>query len=1812
MKKSLRFRGRFDSAGASLQTSDVTLVSRGVLRPGAERDAPSEIREFPADDLVRVCFDNDLVLWLRADDVALDYGRKGTERDGAEVWEVVGPTARGVDRGLLKVGIRVLEFFGVDLKGNAAAKLGEKGEIRQLGERVGLYRVPLAGPLALAPVTPGPRRSEDRPWLVFIHGTASSMAGSFGGLWTSEAGKQVLPALQDRYESHAYAWEHRSLTRSPIDNALELAEQLPDAAEIHLVTHSRGGLIGELLCLGSRRDATLFDETLDNGAPLIERLFAPERTLGTELGLPTLGNSQMQSLTAVRKAQLASFRRLIEVLDRKRLRISRFVRVACPARGTTLASGRLDRWLSVLNALLQRTAFDAAIGGVSSDLLDFVLAVVKERTDPRSLPGLESMMPASPVVRLLNLPQLELAADLSVIAGDIEGDSIWSKFKLVVTDWFYGGEHDLVVNTPSMLGGARRAEGRARFVRDRGPAVTHFNYFTNARTVQLLAAGLTRRDDSLGGFQPIAQAEHVVKDAHRPIARDARVGPRPVVLMLPGTMGSGLRVGDAEIWLHYRRLLMGRLGRLEYGQGAEPYKLIDGFYGPLAEHLQHSHRVELFPYDWRHSVREAARHLADRVAALLPECERSGQPLRFLAHSMGGLVVRAFIATAPALWARVQALPGSRFVMLGTPNRGSHEALRWLTGFNPTQAKLILLDLTRGRDEIIDVVRRYPGLLELLPAADTEGYADPAKWKTLRQKLAETWPLPEPAQLADAKATWKLIERSPVDAQRMVYVAGCQDETVTGYELVEGRYGGKVLAFLATREGDGTVTWTSGRLPGVPTYYVRDTAHDAMCTQARAFSGYVDLLQTGATARLSTAPPVATRALGAPSTFRMRPRAPVDSLPSEADLLHLGFGGTTTPAAAEAVSLPPVRVCIRHGDLAYARHPVMVGHYLGDSIVGAEQALDRRLGGKLGCQQRLGLYPGALGSHSVFLQTQAQDHPPGALIVGLGQVGSLSAGGLERATRQAMLAYALQVADCPDDRFGPASAVRAARLSCLLVGTGAGGLPLRDAIDALLRGAIAANAQLLGSGLAHRVLIDELEFVELMEDVALGAAQQLERILHDEPLRSRVEWRHRVVEQGEGRRRRVRFDEAADWWQRMEIAYDPQLQYMRFTPVTDRARAEEHVVAGQLQLADQFIRRACQRTSRDADAAKTLFEMLLPNRLKELSPEQSDLVLLLDEASARYPWELLEDRWSASRRPPAVAAGLLRQLRTVEVTPPAYPPPGRALVIGNPKLESVSFADLPGAEAEARTVAQTLRRHGQQVTESIAEPADRVLGALHREGWSVLHVAGHGVHEHALPAERAGETGRTISGMVLGDDVVLTPGDVRQMRYVPELVFLNCCHLGNAAPASAQRYAELASNLAVQFIRMGVRAVVAAGWAVNDEAARVFAEHFYDRMFAGEGFGAAVRSAREQIWERFPDSNTWGAYQCYGDPSFRLGEATATSQGHRAMPYRSPAELVVDLENLCNSVRMETQDAKARADEAPSAGTRIDALLQRIPPDEPWAARADVASAVGFVYAEFQDYLPAIDWFGRAIAASEGTCSVRAIEQRANMCVRAAIQRWRDLRAAPKPARKADLLAPAEDIEAAIRTLEQLCEHGATVERLNLLGSACKRLALIREDLGPRVEALTNMLHYYRRAQEQTAQGTDADAYPVLNSVTAEVVRSAWTEGERLGAARRRDLRGEVEAARREHRQRNQEDPDFWSGAGEADAELVLALLDGRVDAAQSDAISAGYRRALMRGASPRERASLIEHLEFLVAMYAARPRGATLARALQGICDAI
>ncbi len=1836
MTETYRIRGILEEPSSTPATLDGIVISnRRCISPGTSRDAGiEEITALP-DDVVRVEMANGFEQYIRVDDLLRERGRQTRSRDGVEGWEIQTlpriPGSYAGDRGLFSIGIKVLEFFGVDLKGKTAGMLGEKLEKKLLDREPGLYRLGFADALQLSPTKSADRPDDGAPVLVFLHGTASSFQGSFGKLWDpreSAGGRDARQKLQSLYGANVYAWEHRSLTESPIKNALELLELLPADSRIDLVSHSRGGLVGELLCLGQREtdNDPLRSEFLDD-------LFAADRTL--DLDLDPLAQAAEKERDDAYRADRQRLQQLRQLLGKKNITIGRFVRVACPARGTTLASGRLDRWLSILNHLSGSSLVGDGIG--------FLLGVVKERTDPRTLPGLEAMMPGSALTSMLQHPDLVTRADLTVIAGDLEGGSLWGKFKLLVTDWFYSSQHDLVVNTGSMFGGIQRPPGLARFRQDQGDKVNHFSYFVNPESVAWLVYGLTRADGEQAGFLSITEAAHAqparsgvaalgedIVGSPLPaepewvaaVARSREApGARPLAVVLPGIMGSELTAGGSRVWLSYLALLKGGLKDLRMGaREVAVAGLLDDFYGPLLEALARQHRVEIFPYDWRLSVRDAARKLADQLEKWLPLAEHSGQPVYLLAHSMGGLVVRAMIADkqrGAAIWQRITALPNSKLLMLGTPNLGCFEAVRWLTANNPTQKKLALLDFTQDTNDITNLVRNYPGLLELLPFDDESlKFARIELWKNLKSELAGRWLAATDASLRQAESTWRLLKASNPDPAHMIYVAGCQDVTVSDY-WIQPRAEGSAskLEFSGVRQGDGTVTWKSGFLPGVPVWYVEDTAHDELCSKRRAIPAYIELLKTGTTTRLTDKPPYRKRAGdSSPEVFPIPRTPPADDIPGAGSMNDFGFGITRPFVADSERALPTIEVGIRHADLAYARHPVLVGHYMGDLIISAEQALNRQLDGVLEQRLRLGIYPGRSGTHALFFNQKPGGFPAGAAVVGLGQAGELSPGVLESGLRGAMTEYALQVARWPDSRFGKPGVTRAANLSCLLVGTGPGGIQVHESIEVILRAAVAVNEKLLETEFNEQVLIEKIEFLELYEDVALQAADALQQLVEDGRLWGAVRWPRQVVERGPGAHTRVMAEEAPGWWHRLEIIQESQ--GLRFHTSTNRARIEVVHATGQLQMADRFISRASQSPSSNSEVAKTLFEMLLPNRLKQIAPQLPDRILLLDEVSARYPWELLEDRWSQNGEPIAVSAGMVRQLKAPRFREnPASATDSTAFVVGNPALNGwEAFPDLPGARQEAQKVSQLLAGHGYTVTESIDQPADHILDGLHKNAWRILHLAGHGEHNFPLqdlsfPSADGNVSAaeRRVSGMVIGDNAFLTPGDVEQMRWVPEVVFINCCHLGKTTSAARSQYNKLAANLGVQFINMGVKAVIAAGWAVNDAAATLFAETFYNQLLRGEQFGDAVREARHATWVRFRGFNTWGAYQCYGDPGYRLRNVKSGASEARKYVYHAPVQLVIELTNLLEQFRVgRNKRSRGEPTNQQALAREIELRLSGIPAQQQqvWLARADVAAALGFAWGELGFWDRAIAQLETALQASTGDCPVRAAEQCAHFRARRAADQWRALQDSQQRGGKAVRLPKAQlesrrkelvlEIEHSLEELECLARLASTEERLNLLGSTHKRLARIAGSARERKKRLEAMAEHYHQAFEMAGRSSH---YPFCNWALAKLLVNSmgakkdhsWQDGLRDECQRMIDL----------SRQRNSDNPNFRDGAAAADCHLLLLLLDMvPAAAARSDevllhdraaAIAEQYHAVCQRGASEREFASVKEHIDVVI-----------------------
>ena len=1748
-------------AGGAGYVPDLKVKSRRRFRIDQQRGsgAESEIVEVKPDEVVEIEFDDGTRIWMSADRLTKEVLGKIVRRDADGVIDV--PPAlpsETASRGFVgKLVIKTLTFFGFAPSEKIARKIAKRWEKRTLKlaeeDRSELYRsalLPKVDELQLEDVETEAIPT-DKAHLLLLHGTFSSTGGSFANFWTTE-GRELRKQLHGLYDERVLTFEHRTLTRSPIHNTLRLASRLPAGAKLHIVSHSRGGLVGELLSRAS---------VDGEGAP-----FTREE-LDLWAGLDPEGE----------RGDLAALNRL---LAEKRFEVEKFVRVACPSRGTSLASGRLDIYLSVIFNLLGRIPFFKlpGINVAFSILEELIMAIAKERADPDVLPGLEAMVPDSPLIKLINQPNATIKGALRVIAGDIEGENLGSAIAALLTDPLYQRNHDLVVDTEAMFGGVVRTD-KAAYSFHQGADVSHFNYFENERSARHMVQALQQETGVPDAFE-----EYETEPSDETLIVATRSAePRPTVFLIPGFMGSHLTAGNKRVWVDLGNLALGGIERLAIkasGVGAEA--LVHRYYGELWEFLATNYDVVPFAYDWRKSVADAAEELAEQIGLRVDQAEKDNQPISIIAHSMGGLVARLMIKRRPDLWRRMSRQGKiSRLIMLGTPNQGSHSVPFMLTGRDSLIKKLALLDFKNSKRELLDVVSDYPGVLELLPGHGPFDFFSKGAWEQLLDvdgKKTADWKVPFQNDLDRARKIKDELSEAPGDPERMCYVAGWAGTTPSGLRIDKDSDGDKCLVFEATRQGDGRVPWATGALAGVKTWYM-SVPHGDLARDPDGFPGIRELLEEGKTALLSESPPE-TRDGAVEGVDFPEERSPL--FPNSDDLLASALGGRREDRRDKVAN--KIQVDIVHGNLAFASHPVMVGHYRDDSIVSAEASLDNALDGQLTRRHRLRRYPGPLNSAVVVLNERAK--PQGAIVIGLGQVGELSPGGLMQSVSGAVREYALAFAERHRKDGKPDATPRFARLSTLLIGTGAGGVEINDSVSAILRGVANANDALRTVGGAHAVTIDRVEFVELYEDSAIRAAHDLRKLRDDPELRDRIisvdSFRIKSLRGG---RTRASFNEGEGWWQRLQIIQDDKRNRLEFKLLTNRARAEMHIQATQRRLVDRFIDKVMTSAYDDPEIGATLFEMLVPYELKQYAPEQRNLVLVLNPDAARYPWELMrtrahgrDDQVDVSKRPTAVDIGMVRQLQQTEFRQDVvYANSPFALVIGDPETR---LAELKGAQREAKAVVSLLKERRYEPIGLIADEArpDTIMQALHQRDYRILHLAGHGVYDERREGEPKSSwfrdvDDRIVAGMVIGDDLLLTPAEVRQMRTVPEVVFINCCHLGRIdgdhepIPINPPR---LAANLATAFIRMGVRAVVAAGWAVDDQLATVFAEAFYRSLLDGDMFGDAVQHARRAAFDANPRSNTWGAYQCYGDPAFTLKMREASSETlSEVRHFASPSELIVELNNRTS----DAQTAKGRQLER----IRREILSHEKELPETWKKDARLHIAFGDAFGQIGDFERAIEHYESSIKSEKAIVPLWVLEQLSNF----------QARIAPSLPTSEDDKADRLFEDAAARINYLIALSGSTSERHSLLGSIAKRriMRFSKTDT-ERKKALGEMARHYKKAYEVGEEDGDMpkNPYPLVNEITAEVLLRLIDGGK--GKVPEAITIG-LSTARTDAARRDRIAPNYWDAGVQPDCLLLEKMADGKITPKEEGEIIEATLAARRRDGSPRELRSVREQMDF-------------------------
>lgn len=1627
----------------------------------------------------------------------------------------------------------------------------------------------------------------DEASLVLVHGTFSQTSGTFGKLWSEHP--QLVDQLFKRFQDRVYALDHPTLGASPIANAITLAKATPKGARLHLLTHSRGGLVAEVLARVCAKP---------DGADL--DLFKDDPSSAKEL------------------------KKLAEIVSDKRISIERVVRVACPARGTLLASKRLDAYVSVL-----KWALELAQIPIAPQLIDFLGEVARRRADPDKVPGLAAQIPDSPLIRWLHIAEDPIKGDLRVVAGDLQGDSVVSWVKALLSDAFFWTDNDLVVQTRSMYGGSPR-EKDSTFILDQGSKVSHFNYFSNAQTASAVVNALTKPSDTspdgfnvIGPLSWVGQSSTGIRAAlpSRPAAKAAAL---PALFILPGILGSNLKVGNERIWLGWR--LVNGFERLAYNPkktDVVPDGPIGTYYDDLATSLFQDHDVKPFAFDWRRPIKDEAQRLATEISAALDARKTSKQPVRIIAHSMGGLVARTMQIVDPRTWDRMMKSEGARILMLGTPNGGSWTPMQVLSGDDTFGNLLINVGAPFTGNASRQLIANFPGFIQLqagllnglgaektwkdLAESDLEAIRARSKWHSLPIQLAQfEWGIPPQAVLDDAVKFRRALDKQrdkdlATFAEKILLVVGKAAVTPAGYEKVDSGDGG-IVYLDASDQGDGRVTLENAELPGLAAWVV-DADHGSLPRHRAAFEGYRDLLNTGSTKQfrqiITTGIARGQAAASVGSVARSRP-ARLSSLPSppQSELDVLSSRITLAPRPAPPAA--SLHITVANGDLTYISEPLLIGHYRSSRLTGAEAAMNHALNGAMSASLQRGLYPTSPGTYQAFLNVTANpDNPwqlprPAAVIVaGLGPEGELRGSDLVNTVRKAVIGWAQRLTEGSPVPTG-------FTLATTLLGSGGSGITAGQAAQLIAQGVREANEQLAEDGTAppRWPCVDQLKIIELYLDRANEAWNALQALAASAPALYTV---GPTIAQGTGALRRPA--EAGyrgadyDFISALVLKTEDDTDEIGYTIDSKRARNEVRPQPMQVRLISSLVTTASNNTNTDTQIGHTLFTLLVPADLESFLGGSTETVLELDEGTAAIPWEILESPTSSNQHKPwSIRTKLLRKLRTAApaITVNSATADDSILVIGDPACDRSQYPRLMGARREATQVADCLTKvtsessggqksAGARVTSVISGPnagdpepdATIVINAAFRRSWRIIHVAGHG--EPPIANGKRVET----RGVVLSGGSFLGAHEIAALRVKPELVFVNCCHLATddpnrlLEPTNYDR-AQFASGVAHALIKSGVRCVIAAGWAVDDEAASVFAKAFYTALLGGARFIDAIAAAREKA--HACGGNTWAAYQCYGDPDWQFRPATGDAQsptpslGQEFAAIASALSLILALDQIAVESEYQGKPSDVQAGRL----RYLEATFGQ------YRDRGDVAEAFGNAWSKSGRFAEAIAWYERARRAQDGTGSLAAIEQLANLRLR---QAWNGIKDDPAPSVVA-LDQARKGIADAMTLLDTLLALAPTYERESIYGSGFKRLAMVEAKAGRAIEdqnAVEQMWKHYGSA-ETIARATQARPffYPAMNRVAAQLTLT--DEATPVGNADIMAIRESMSSV----------PPDFWSVVGQTELDMFESIAAGTLSHAV-DGLIEDFRKHHARVSSPRMWGSVLDNATFVLPRYRKR-----------------
>jgi CHAT domain-containing protein/pimeloyl-ACP methyl ester carboxylesterase len=987
---------------------------------------------------------------------------------------------------------------------------------------------------------------------------------------------------------------------------------------------------------------------------------------------------------------------------------------------------------------------------------------------------------------------------------------------------------------------------------------------------ETVEAALTSREHAgtLEDYFGEAQYRELQKLAREASARSVRGGPR--VLIVPGIMGSKLgwerKFVDDVIWIDPIDIAAGKLQDLRLN-GADPKLKALGVilfaYLKLKLLLKIAgYDADFHPFDWRKSLTELGKELADRVD------RDPAQTVHVVAHSMGGLVTRAALSPKASKIGRV--------IMLGTPNFGSFAPVQVLRAVYPILKKIAFIDGKHSAKDLVqDVFRTFPGLYEMLPW--------PEKFALTDLYSSAGWPTDRPTPLDSLLSAARAVQQSlPPADDRFYLIAGVNQETV-----VSLRKEGNEFVYDVSYEGDGTVPLAMAELPGAKTFFVEET-HGGLPNNRTVAKAVEDLLAAGTTSVLPNAwaPSRAgyTRSLkeaDLPSVYYEGSPGRSLSLREQRLLLQEfvsplsreDAGAAATPASAPSALIPKgfehefdrivigrrhqhqLEIRLAHGSIVDVDSQAYVlGMFRDVSPSGAAQVIDALLEGAIQEFVTRRMFTGNVGEVSIIPTGRHAVRADLVAFAGLGAFDQFNPDVLELVAENLIRTFLKTKID---------------DFAIVLFG-GASGQDTVTSLQNLLRGFLRGLRDADVGYRFHGVTVCETDQErydaikrELYRLSSTALFDQVEVIIDEIRLPPPVVPRIYGAPEEE-RREQVYLIARCDQSKKNVLNFESSV--LTAGAKATVVKGQREVTAKELQQQLEKIRSSAFTFDKLEEFGRRLSELILPKDITTILSgfSQSHLVVVHDAMASRIPWETVY----FDTHFPAAAGGLSRRYLADNLSVAKWLSQRQQGAILDVLLVINPTQDLPGAEEEGDRVLKLFGGHTSSVKLTVLRGAQAQKSTLRSHfssgEFDIVHYAGHAYFDQDVPSN---------SGILCHGSQVLSGAELAGIGNLPGLMFFNACEAGRIRKPqeddeklSMDKRIRRNVGLAEAFLRGGIANYLGTYWPVGDEAAKLFAEKFYSALLDGHSVGDGLLDGRLAV--QSIKSVDWADYVHYGNPDF--------------------------------------------------------------------------------------------------------------------------------------------------------------------------------------------------------------------------------------------------------------------------------------------------------------------------------------------------------